>query len=232
MSTTARKQRASSTRAGQESALVAAATEVFAEHGFGGATTAAIASRAGVPKSNLHYYFSTKEALYRAVLASVLGAWLEASDWFEPGATPRQVLARYIEAKMDLARRDPLGSRVFALEIMRGAPLVHDTLETTLATWLAAREAVIERWIASGLLRPVTPRTLIFLIWAATQHYADFGPQISALNGGAPLSDRAFGAAKAEVVALVLDGVAPPDDRAPVTRRAGRGTDTSLSHPA
>lgn len=58
------------TRRGPTSAdlLLAAARSEFARHGAGGARTAAIATRAGVNKQLLHYYFGTKASLYRATL--------------------------------------------------------------------------------------------------------------------------------------------------------------------
>src|SRR5271156_6692360 len=66
-------------REGNERAILAAAESVFAEHGFGGATMAAIAARAGVPKANIHYYFPNKQRLYRAVVERGLTAWLDAA---------------------------------------------------------------------------------------------------------------------------------------------------------
>ncbi len=207
-----RKRKKTSARAETESAILAAAESIFAEHGYGGATTAAIARLAGVPKANLHYYFATKQALYRAVLAKVLDAWLGAATSLRSDAPARDALRAYVEAKMDLARRYPLASRIFASEIMRGAPLLQDYLETTLRAWLAEREEVIRGWVAAGSLRPVEPRTLIYMIWAATQHYADFAHQIRTLNGGADPTSEEFESIKRQVAATILDGVAPSGD--------------------
>ena len=139
-------------RAEIERALLAAAEGVFAEQGFSGATTAAIAKRAGVPKANLHYYFPTKEALYRAVVERVLTAWLAAAASFDASEDPREALAAYIGAKMDLAREMPLASRIWSAEIMRGAPIIQDFLETTLSVWVADRERVVKHWIGLGKL--------------------------------------------------------------------------------
>src|ERR1700722_7564701 len=133
-----------------EHALLEAAEWVFAEQGFKGATTAAIAERAGIPKANLHYYFATKAALYRAVIERVLTAWLAAAACFDESDDPREALARYIGAKMDLARSMPLGSQIWASEIMRGAPVIQDFLETTLADWVESRGRVVRRWIGRG----------------------------------------------------------------------------------
>ncbi len=133
-----------SIREENERAILAAAEAVFAEHGFGGATMAAIAARAGVPKPNVHYYFPTKERLYRAVVERVLTAWLEAASSFDTSDDPAEALTSYIGAKMDLARTMPLGSQIWASEIMRGAPVIQDFLDTTLTQWVRSRERVGE----------------------------------------------------------------------------------------
>jgi TetR/AcrR family transcriptional regulator len=115
-----------SIRAENERNILEAAERIFAEAGFEGASTAAIARRAGVPKANLHYYFATKQILYRAVIERVLTAWLEAARSFDESDDPAEALSRYIGAKMDLARSMPLGARIWTSEIMRGAPVIQD----------------------------------------------------------------------------------------------------------
>lgn len=208
--------RPSGGRADLEDAILRAAEAEFAEKGFEGATTSAIAARAGLPKANLHYYVATKEALYRRVVEGVLEAWLDAARSFDAAPTAVEALTRYIEGKMDLARERPLGSRIFAREVMRGAPVIQDFLDTTLSAWVRERGTIVEAWIADGQLRPLDPKVLFYMIWAATQHYADFAHQIAALNGGTPLDDAAFAAAKRQVVATLLGGIAAarPDDSA------------------
>lgn len=198
-------------RAAHEDAILCAAESVFAERGYSGTTTAEIAARAGLPKANLHYYFPTKADLYRRVLTGVLTAWLSAADTFESDADPAEALGRYIGAKMDLARTRPQGSRIFANEILRGAPEIQDFLETTLREWVESRSAVVRRWIAAGALKPIEPKTLFFMIWATTQHYADFAQQIEALNDGRPLDDDAFARARADVITVILGGVLARD---------------------
>jgi TetR/AcrR family transcriptional regulator len=197
----------STVRAENMRALLEAAEAVFAEQGFGGATTQAIARRAGVPKSNLHYYFPTKEGLYRAVIEQVLTAWLAAAASFDLSDDPREALARYIGAKMDLARAMPLSSRIWASEIMRGAPIIQDFLDTTLTQWVASRGRIVRRWIASGKLKPIEPKVLFYMIWATTQHYANAAHEIATLEGGGPLDDAAFESAKATVIETIVEGV-------------------------
>jgi TetR/AcrR family transcriptional regulator len=191
-----------------ERALLEAAEWIFAEQGFKGATTAAIARRAGVPKANLHYYFATKEALYRAVVERVLTAWLAAAGSFDTSDDPAEALEAYIGAKMDLARAMPLASRIWSAEIMRGAPIIQDFLDTTLTQWVNSRERVVRRWVAAGKLKPIEPRVLFYMIWATTQQYANAAHEIATLNGGRPLDDAAFERAKRQVIETILRGVA------------------------
>jgi TetR/AcrR family transcriptional regulator len=191
-----------------ERAILAAAESVFAERGFSGATMSMIAARAGAPKANIHYYFPTKETLYRAVVERVLTAWLDAARSFDMSDDPVEALTGYIGAKMDLAREMPLSSQIYASEMMRGAPVVQDYLETTLTEWVRSRSAVVRRWVAEGKLRDIEPKFLFYMIWATTQHYANAAHEIATLEGGRALTDEAFERAKRQVVETVLFGVA------------------------
>ena len=190
-----------------ERALLDAAERLFAEQGFAGATTAAIAARAGVPKANLHYYFATKEGLYRAVIERVLTAWLEAASSFDTSDDPAPALSAYIGAKMDLSRTMPLASRIWSAEIMRGAPIIQDFLDTTLTEWVLSREKAVKRWIAAGKLKPIDAKVLFYMIWATTQQYANASHEMATLNGGKPLDDAAFERAKRQVIDTILRGV-------------------------
>ena len=197
-----------SIRESNERAILAAAESVFAERGFSGATMSMIAARAGSPKANIHYYFPTKEGLYRAVVERVLTAWLDAAASFDLSDDPVEALTGYINAKMDLAREMPLSSQIYASEIMRGAPVVQDYLDSTLTEWVRARSAVVRRWIAQGKLKTIEPKFLFYMIWATTQHYANAAHEVATLEGGAALSDEAFERAKRQVAQTVLFGVA------------------------
>ncbi|CAJ6184597.1 TetR family transcriptional regulator [Burkholderia pseudomallei] len=200
-----------------EAHLLACAEAVFAERGFEGASTALIAERAGLPKANLHYYFPTKLALYRRVLDDLLEDWHAAADSFDVGDDPVAALGGYVRAKMALSRERPLGSKVWANEIISGATHMQDLLLERVKPWMDTRIALIERWIARGLVEPVEPKTLLYMIWATTQHYADFDAQIVALSGKHGLSAKAFDATTDEVVRLILRacGARSPHARQP-----------------
>ncbi len=194
-------------RQANEAAILQAAEKVFAEAGYGGATMQLIADMAGLPKANLHYYFPTKEALYRRVVQNIFEIWLRAADSFDQAAGPVEGIGAYIDAKMEISRRHPDGSKVWASEVMHGAPVIQDYLETTLRDWTEGRAAHIRRWIDEGRMAPVDPRHLLYMLWATTQHYADFGHQIETLNGGKALTDQDWQRAKETVKAIILRGI-------------------------
>ena len=190
-----------------ERLILDAAEKVFAEAGFGGATMQLIADMAGLPKANLHYYFPTKEDLYRRVVQNIFEIWLDAATSFDGATGPVEGIGAYVEAKMDISRRHPHGSKVWAAEVMHGAPVIQDYLETTLRDWTEGRIAVIQRWIDQGQMAPIDPRHLLYMLWATTQHYADFGHQIETLNAGQPLSDRQWREATESVKQIILRGI-------------------------
>ncbi len=187
--------------------ILDSAERIFAEHGFRGATMQLIALEAALPKANLHYYFTDKETLYRLVVERIFTIWLEAAESFETSQSPRIALSRYIARKMELSRTHRYGSKVWANEVMQGAPIIQDYLEVTLRDWTETRIAVIEGWIAAGEIDPVDPRWLLYMIWATTQHYADFAHQIETLNGGVPLSEAQWHAATETVCGIILRGI-------------------------
>jgi TetR/AcrR family transcriptional regulator len=199
--------RKSAVRRHNEAAILKAAERVFAESGYRGATTSLIAERAGIPKPNLHYYYPTKESLYRRVVENIFNFWLQTASAFDDCDDPEEALTRYIGAKMDISRSHPDGSKVWANEILHGAPVMQSHLETTLKRWTDDRVAVIERWIKEGRMRPIDARCLLYMIWSCTRHYADFDHQITTLNHGKPLSDEQFEQAKSQVVDIILNGV-------------------------
>ena len=201
-----RSQRRTEIRQHNETLILQAAEKVFAEAGFGGATMQLIADMAGLPKANLHYYFPTKEDLYRRVVQDIFEIWLHAADSMDQAPGPSEGIGAYIQAKMDISRRHPNGSKVWAFEVMHRAPVIQDYLETTLRAWTTGRVRLIERWIAEGKMAPVDPEHLLYMLWATTQHYADFGHQIETLNSG-PLSDADWQKATDSVKTMILRGI-------------------------
>ena len=193
-------------RQANEALILSAAERVFARAGFNGATVAAIADEAALPKANLHDYFGSKHALYRAVLARTLHDWLLPMDLLVPDADPAAALAAYIRAKMAMSAQRPAASRVFANELLHGATAVGDLMRSALRNTVRRKAAVIDGWIAAGRMAPVDATHLFFTLWAATQTYADFEPQVCAVLGCDQLSAAAHARAADHVVMLILRG--------------------------
>lgn len=197
-------------REANQALILQAAERVFASNGFKGAATADIAREAGLPKANVHYYFKTKDDLYREVLRHILDDWMSAASTFEAQDDPAEAIRKYVSAKMAFSRKRPYGSRVWAREIMSGAPVLEDFLGTTLKEWLGERTGIIRVWIQEEKIRPVDPEVLMYMIWATTQHYADFDRQINILNNGKETSDRRYREQTEQVVELILGSVGLP----------------------
>jgi TetR/AcrR family transcriptional regulator len=189
-----------------EALILLAAERVFARAGFSGATMASIAEGSGLPKANLHYYFGSKEVLYRAVLARILNDWLAPTHGITQDAEPRAALEGYIRAKMALSAQRPDGSKVFANELLHGAPVVKTLLSTELRQLVIDKACVVQGWIDAGRMAPVDATHLFFTIWAATQTYADFDVQVSAVLGTESLGPNDHARATEHVVGLILRG--------------------------
>lgn len=194
--------------------ILAAAELEFAANGYEGTTTADIAARAALPKANVHYYFETKEKLYRAVLDNILALWLDEADyWIAAGRTPREALTGYIAAKIASAREKPLASRIYAGELLRGAPHIAGYLHIALRQRVQRLSAVIKSWIDGDKIHAIDPAHLLFCMWAMTQTYADFSSQIAAVLGEPELTQATFETAADTVQNLILRSLLKGDDQ-------------------
>jgi TetR/AcrR family transcriptional regulator len=166
--------------------ILEAAEQVFAERGLEGATTQAIADLAGLPKSNILYYFKTKEQIYRTLLEEIVRVWLDVFGRFGIDDDPAVALESYVVAKVRMSFARPDASRIFAREMISGGHHLRTYLEGELRDWVLERTRVMQVWIAQGRMNRLDPHHLLFTIWAATQTYADFAPQVAAVEGGPP----------------------------------------------
>jgi len=195
-----------------EADIVAEAVRIFAECGYEGTAIATIAQRAGLSKQNLMYYFPTKAALYQRVLDDVLDEWLDRMAHLADAGKPEDVLRAYIQAKLKFSREQPDASRVYAMEVIGGARLYGEQIRQRVVPVLRRDIEVFEGWLAAGRIAPVNATHLLFSIWAMTQSYADFAPQM-ALVLGRELTERDFEAAEETLVAMVLAAVNVPGIR-------------------
>jgi TetR/AcrR family transcriptional regulator len=187
--------------------ILDAALEVFSTYGFRGSTIDQIADRAGMSKPNLLYYFKRKQDIYVSVLEDTLADWLQPLADMDPLGDPVTELQRYIARKLAMSAARPEASRLFANEILQGAPAIQKFLRTTLKDLVDEKAAVLHRWMTDGRIAAVDPHHLIFMIWAMTQHYADFETQVRAIIGPEADSTAFRQTAGQAITTLLLDGL-------------------------
>jgi len=193
-------------RAQSRDLILQAALAEFACHGFRGTTMQRIAEAAQVPKANIHYYFSNKLGLYGAVLENTLNLWDAVFNEISDHDEPADVLSSYIDAKIEFSRTHPKASRLFAKEMISGAPHLSAYLQQDYRLWFKQRMSIFESWIAQGKMDNVAPAHVIFMIWASTQYYADFEPQILIATGTKTVSEQAFLDAAESIKYIILKG--------------------------
>ena len=200
--------RRSRIREAHEIRILSAAEDVFAQFGYNGAAIEAIGERAGMSKQSMLYYFPSKEIMYLRVLANILSLWLDKLALLDQdGADPAEMLENYIRGKIELSRTHPNGSKVFANEIINGAPYIKKHLQSILIPALDADVALVKSWIAEGKMDPIDPYHLFFVIWSATQTYADFSTQIQLSLKKEQLDVDDFNTAGDFLTQMVLKGI-------------------------
>lgn len=172
--------------------ILDAALEVFSQHGYRGATLDQISAEAGLSKPNILYYFGGKEDIHVTLLNQLMDNWLAPMREIDPEGDPLDELLQYVRRKVEMSRELPRESRLFANEILQGAPRMGPDLETVLKPLVDDTARVISGWANEGRIAPVDPYHLIFSIWATTQHYADFDAQVRVLMGDAPVHEGAL----------------------------------------
>jgi TetR/AcrR family transcriptional regulator len=189
--------------------ILDAALGIFSLHGFRGATIDQIADAAGMSKPNLLYYFASKEEIHRRLLTEMLDLWLDPLRELDAEGDPIPELRSYIRRKIEMARDFPRESRLFANEMLQGAPHAIDVLQTELKQLVDDKARVIDDWMAQGKLARTDPYHLIFSIWATTQHYADFDVQVRSVLGKDRGGEGRFEDAARYLEHLFMDGLLP-----------------------
>ncbi|MEL0638740.1 MULTISPECIES: TetR/AcrR family transcriptional regulator [Marinomonas] len=187
--------------------ILEAAEIEFGLKGYSGASLQHIADRANLPKPNIVYYFQSKANLYKHVLNQILADWNDLFNQATVDDDPAIILDGFIREKLELSFTNPRSSRIFAMEVIGGASHIGDYLKEELVPWLTSRVSVIQGWIDAGKMRAIDPTSLIFMVWATTQHYADFEAQILALTNKEALGEDDLKRIGDTVSSIILTGV-------------------------
>ncbi len=198
--------------------ILDAALDVFSTYGFRGSTIDQIAQQSGLSKSNILYYFASKEEIHVTLIAELLDMWLAPLQAIESDSPPLPALWSYIHAKLKMSRDMPRESRLFANEMLQGAPHIASMLQNNLKQMVDEKALIIRGWIEQGLLAPHDPYHLLFSIWATTQHYVDFSAQIHAVLSDTSVEisdsdaqDKLFSDAEKFLKHLYLSALTPQD---------------------
>ncbi|MEP9371866.1 TetR family transcriptional regulator C-terminal domain-containing protein [Mesorhizobium sp. KR1-2] len=211
MESTARPRRTRIQQAKRE-LILEAALDVFSTHGFRGSTIDQIAEAAGMSKPNLLYYFRRKEDIHEALMERLLDTWLAPLRELDDSGDPIAEIRGYIRRKLEMARDFPRESRLFANEILQGAPRIMPLLEGELKELVDEKAQIIKGWMRAGKIVKTDPWHLIFSIWATTQHYADFDVQVRAVLGPDRGGEGRFEDAARFLEDLFVHGLAPHKD--------------------
>ncbi len=201
--------------------ILLAAQEEFATHGLKGTRMQAIADRAGLPKANVHYYFKNKVSLYLAVLDNIIARWDDFFNDVTVDDDPAIALDTFIREKVRLSFENPTASRLFANEILQGAPYLSGYMSEVLRPWVNNRAKVIAQWMDAGKMTTTDPVLLIFMIWATTQHYADFQAQVLGLLNLEEYDERLIKQVADFTSQTILRGcgLTPPNNNATTRQR-------------
>ena len=168
-------------RAQNQAVILAAAEEEFVLQSYRGATMQGIADRAGLPKANVHYYFKNKKNLYKMVLRSIIEEWNDGLVTMTVDSDPKAVIEKFVRTNLHQVFVHPNRHKVFALEVIGGAPSLHDFMSTTMKEWALDKSQVMKTWHEQGRIGIADPLQLLILIWATTQRYAEFETEIVGL---------------------------------------------------
>ncbi len=187
--------------------ILDAALTVFSQFGYRGATLDQIAHHAELSKPNVLYYFSGKQDIYVNLMQQTLDQWLQPLVELDGNGDPIDEILKYALTKLEMSQQNPQASRLFANEILHGAPMVKQVLEGDLKTLVDEKTSLIQRWIDDSKIATIDPYHLIFMIWAITQHYADFDIQISAVLGSSYDKDKCFQDAQTTIRSILVNGL-------------------------
>ncbi|MDF2784076.1 MAG: hypothetical protein K0S95_611 [Pantoea eucrina] len=191
----------------KRAAILQAALALFSQFGIHGTSLDRVAEGAEVSKTNLLYYYPSKEVLYVAVLKEILDVWLAPLRALRADQDPLTAIRHYIRLKLEVSRDHPQASRLFCLEMLQGAPLLRGELAGDLKALVESKAAIVEQWISAGQLAAVQPQHLFFMLWATTQHYADFASQVEAVTGQTLQDPDFFAQTLHNVERMIIEGI-------------------------
>jgi len=138
--------------------ILAAAAEVFASVGFGGARIDDIAERAGINKAMLYYHVGDKERLYATVLINTVERGLASlTEATQKAKTPSDKLRCILEAFGELGASNPHLIPIMLREVASGGATLPDEMLIRMAGVFRTVQEVLLQGVKEGVFRPTDP---------------------------------------------------------------------------
>lgn len=194
-----------------------AALEVFVDKGYDGARMQEIADRAGANKAMIHYYFTSKDALFEAIIRETFEELFElfAEVWRFENLNPEELIPKIVHTHFQFIAEHPNLPRIIIRELNSGNPIAEKVLtelfEQLRSSKLDDAIEIITSGIATGKLREVNPRQTLWNIVALNIFYFVFKTFIKAAWPEDVVDEKQLlQQRERSVVDLLLYGLLPP----------------------
>ncbi len=194
--------------------ILDAARVVFLEKGKAGARMHGIAAQAGINKALLHYYFRSKEDLYREVLTKELTVFFRGLiESIRPSGDIEALVRDFIDNYIDRLSRNPQVVRFLTWEVGSGGPVARNVIGGIVhggegVPIYRAFSNTVGDAARSGRIRPVDPQHLLFSLIGMCIYVFLAAPILSGVFPGVDTSDKTFlEKRKREIFDLVWYGI-------------------------
>lgn len=154
---------------GLEARIVDAARQLFIERGFVGTSMSDIASRAGINRPTLHYYFRTKERMFDAVFGGIVGTLVpRVKDIvLQPDRPIGERVASVVDAYYEVFGANPGLPMFIVREMHRDFDgVVRTIMELRLGQYIESVRQGLQGEMDSGRLRQVPMRYLFLTFYS------------------------------------------------------------------
>jgi AcrR family transcriptional regulator len=196
------------TRGSGRRAILDAATELFAERGFGGVSIQEIADAAATHKTTVLYHFATKDALHEAVLDEALGRLATVMREFLAGELRRDRLAYLLDQNQSFFAEHTALARLLERELLESSGVEAYLQRFVEPIYRPALES-IQGAIAAGTIRRIDPAFFIHDLHVQLIGYFCHRPLLERLRGGDPYSVEALIARRDYLVDLIFRQLVP-----------------------
>jgi AcrR family transcriptional regulator len=140
-------------------ALLAAATELFAERGYEGVPVRAVAKKAGVNQAMISYHFGGKRQLYREIVRATFAEIVARVEALGESPRPALELLREFVATLgeEATRQHPHFPTMFLREVLTGGKHLEPGMIEMPLRVMTTVQKIVERGVREGALRPVDP---------------------------------------------------------------------------